>query len=99
VRILRRLVILFLRSRNRKARRRSREIPSRLRVSLRRVNDEDRHAMQVALFDDAGYRARVKRRMMEGLTMQQLPPLINREEVLAKRQPKTKVLSFVKEQK
>jgi hypothetical protein len=90
------LLVLMRRSLGRKARRRARAIPPKLAISLRRINDEDRRAMRVALDDDAGYRAKVKRRMLEGLTMQQLPPLINREEVLAKRKAGTKVLRFGK---
>lgn len=63
-------------------------------IDLRRVNDEDRKEMQRGLLDDVVYRARVKRRMLEGLTMAQLPPLINREEVLAQRTSTTRVVSF-----
>jgi len=49
-----------------------------IRIDLRRVNDEDRAERRRAVFaEDLAYRARVKRRMVEGLTSEQFAPLID----------------------
>ena len=55
-------------------------------IDPRRINDEERSERRRALEDNAGYRSRVKRRMLEGLTMEQLPPLYNRPAVLAEKE-------------
>jgi hypothetical protein len=43
-------------------------------MDQKRINDEVRAERRLGLADDAGYRARVKRRMMEGYSCT-LPPL------------------------
>lgn len=50
--------------------------PSPLYIDLRRINDEDRRARYDAdQHADPEYRAKIKRRMIEGLTAEQMPPL------------------------
>lgn len=48
-----------------------------LKIDLKRVNAEDCTARRLTLDEDVEYRTRVKRRMAEGLTSQQLAPLVN----------------------
>ena len=55
-----------------------RETEPKLFVNLRRVNDETRIEHRSRLYsEDIVYRARVMRRMREGLTAEQLAPLID----------------------
>jgi hypothetical protein len=49
--------------------------PKDLYIDLRRINDEDRAAHRKELYGDIEYRNRVKKRMLEGLTMDQMAPL------------------------
>lgn len=43
-----------------------------LTIDLRRVNAEECRLRRMGLDDDAGYRAKIKKRMIEGLTSKQL---------------------------
>lgn len=56
----------------------------------KRINDEVRAERRIGLSDDAGYRARVKRRMMEGYACP-LPPLYS---VPPKRRRRKNVVGF-----
>ncbi len=50
-----------------------------LYLDPRRINDEVRAERRRELDEDPAYRARVKRRMLLGLTAAELPPLIDRD--------------------
>jgi hypothetical protein len=61
-------------------------------IDLKRVNDEDRRAHHVALYEDVEYRNRVKRRMTEGKDCP-LKPLYDRPAIL-RRKRKAKVYTM-----
>jgi len=46
-----------------------------IRISFKRINDDDRRSRRRSLDYDMEYRNRVKRRIMEGLTAKQMAPL------------------------
>jgi hypothetical protein len=48
-----------------------------LMISVERVNRELRHQARHDLAGDVRYRERVKRRMREGLTSREMPPLFD----------------------
>lgn len=54
-------------------------------IDPKRINDEVRVERRRYLDDDAAYRDKVKKRMVEGLTARELPPLIDRASVLKAR--------------
>jgi hypothetical protein len=61
-----------------------------LRISFRRINVEDCDDRRKTLYEDVEYRARVKRRMLEGSACR-LKPLVDRHEFLRKHRKKVVV--------
>lgn len=55
----------------------SRQFPE-FKISGQRVNAEIVRELRFEYFEDVEYRARVKKRMLEGLTAAQMPPLYTR---------------------
>jgi hypothetical protein len=53
-----------------------------LEIDPKRINDEERREKRVELYADVEYRKKVMKRMMKGLTAAQMPPLIDRDQVL-----------------
>ena len=73
--------------------------PPGLYISNKRINEEVRVARRSIVDEDPEYRAKVKKRMMEGLTSRQLAPLINRERFMRQRRRHKNVMLFPKKRK